>query len=202
MSSFQDSLQLLLTDRHSPEARGFFEPLLKYVGERVRSVWSFRYRNLLAEAEVEEVVSEVGLQLVMGALCRFRGETLAELMAYVRTIADRTLGLSARRKLRERNTLQGTDADVIREWQGGTPHPEHAAESVHACPLDPKDQEYLLSLLQAGSKAEYARLHNQSRAAVTRMVQRIQGRIETLPHVERDAVDVWMHQAARATLLN
>jgi len=202
MSDFQSQLRLLLSDRHNPEARAFYETLLRFAGERVRAVWAARYHNVLGQAELDEVVSEVGLQLVMGALSRFRGETLAELLAYVRTISDRSLGLCARRRLRERDLLQGVDSDCIRDWHGTIPGTEHAVENVPDCPLPEKDQAYLLSLLSAGSKAEYARLNNQSRAAVTRMVQRIQSRIDTLGSSDRDAVDVWMHHAAREALAN
>lgn len=200
MNDLQPRLRLLLADRHSPEARAFYETLMRYAGERVQTMWCVRYRNLLGQAEVDEVVSEVGLQLVMGALVRFRGETLNELLAFVRTIADRCLGQAARRRLRERTALEGVDADVIREWHGRIQPSEQDADNVPDCPLSSRDQTYLTSLFQAGSKAEYARVHNQSRAAVTRMVQRIQDRIENLSMVERDAVDVWMHQAARDVL--
>ncbi len=200
MQDFQHQLQQLQANRKSPEARAFYLSILHYVERRVQAVWRQRYRDLLSHADTEEVVADVALRLMTGALARFRGGTPAELYAYVRTIADRSLSRSVRRRLRERDALALIQADSVSDLMGVLPSPDAAAEVRVACPLPDKDRRYLLALLEAGSKAEYARRHDQSRAAVTRMVQRIQGRIQALEPVQRTAVDVWMHQQARQVL--
>ncbi len=200
MEDFQHQLQQLQANRKSPESRAFYLTILRFVERRVRAVWRQRYRDLLSSADLEEIVSDVGMRLMTGALARFRGSTPAELYAYVRTITDRSMGRAVRRRLRERDAMAEFQADGASALLGSLPHPDAAAEVQASCPLTSKDQRYLVALIQAGSKAEYARQHAQSRAAVTRMVQRIKGRIRALQPDERTAVDVWMHQQAREVL--
>ncbi len=200
MQDFQHQLQQLLSNRKSPEARAFYLSILRYVERRVQALWRQRYRDLLSQTDLEEVVADVGMRLMTGALVRFRGSTPAELYAYVRTIADRSLGKVVRKKLRERDVMEEVSNDQAADMLGSLPAPDQDAEVTATCPLAERDQAYLLRLLEAGSKAEYARRHNQSRAAVTRMVQRIQARIEALSQDQRVAVDVWMHQQAREVL--
>ena len=199
MQDFQHQLQQLLTNRRSPEARAFYLSILRYVERRVQSVWRQRYRDLLSATDLEEVVADVGMRLMTGALARFRGSTPAELYAYVRTISDRCLGKAVRKRLRERDTLNEVGTEQATAMLGTIAGPD-TAEVVASCPLNQRDQDYLLRLMAAGSKAEYARQHDQSRAAVTRMVQRIRTRIAALEHDDRVAVDVWMHQQAREIL--
>ena len=200
MQDFQHQLQQLMSNRRSPEARAFYLSILRFTERRVQSQWRQRYRDLLSPTDLEEVVSDVGMRLMTGALVRFRGTTPAELYAYVRTIADRSLGRVVRKRLRERDALNEISVDQASDMLGSMPSPDQDAEVTAVCPLAERDQDYLLRLMAAGSKAEYARQHSQSRAAVTRMVQRIQSRIESLAYDERIAVDVWMHQQARDIL--
>jgi hypothetical protein len=200
MEDFQHQLQQLQSNRRSPEARAFYLSILRYVERRVQAVWRQRYRDLLGQTDLEEVVADVGMRLMTGALARFRGQTPAELYAYVRTITDRSLGKVVRKRLRERDALQEVSHDQAADMLGSLPAPDQGAEVDASCPLAERDQAYLLRLMVAGSKAEYARQHDQSRAAVTRMVQRIQSRIEALAHDERVAVEVWLHQQAREVL--
>lgn len=200
MQDFQHQLQQLLANRKSPEARAFYLSILRYVERRTHSLWRQRYRDLLSQTDLEEVVADVGMRLMTGALMRFRGHTPAELYAYVRTITDRSLGRVVRKRLRERSVMNEISVDQASELLGRLPSPDGGAEIAASCPLSQRDQDYLLRLMASGSKAEYARQHNQSRAAVTRMVQRIQSRIEALSQDQRVAVDVWMHQQAREVL--
>jgi hypothetical protein len=199
MQDFQHQLQQLQANRRSPEARAFYLSILRYVERRVQTVWRQRYRDLLSPTDLEEVVADVGMRLMTGALARFRGTTPAELYAYVRTISDRSLGRVVRKHLRERDTMNEVGIEQSTAMLGSVDRPDQA-EVVAECPLEERDQAYLLRLMAAGSKAEYARQHDQSRAAVTRMVQRIQTRIQALEHDQRVAVDVWMHQQAREIL--
>ena len=148
------------------------------------------------EAEQEEAVAEVLLQLMQGSLATFRGETLPELLGFVRTIADRTTWRIIRRRDRERSLIQG-EAALVEDWNASLPRPDAHLETVPASPLPEVDQAYLLELLQAGSKAELARRAGVSRAAVTQRVQRIRARISELPAMARLAHDVWLNQAAR-----
>jgi len=200
MQDFQHQLQQLTSNRRSPEARAFYLSILRFTERRVQSLWRQRYRDLLSPTDLEDVVSDVGMRLMTGALARFRGTTPAELYAYVRTIADRSLGRVVRKRLRERDAISELSVEQVSDMLGSLPSPDHGAEVIATCPLAQRDQDYLLRLMAAGSKAEYARQHSQSRAAVTRMVQRIQSRIESLAHNDRVAVDVWMHQQAREIL--
>ncbi len=200
MQNFHDKLQLLLADRRSPEARAFYLSILRYVERRVQSLRRQRYQDLLSQVDAEEVVADVGMRLMTGALARFRGSTPPELYAYLRTITDRSLGRAVRRRLRERDALDELTTESAGDLLGSLPRPDRRAEVRAACPLQEKDQRYLVQLLEAGSKAEYARRHSQSRAAVTRMVQRIRARIDALEPDQRIAVDVWMHQRAHQVL--
>jgi DNA-directed RNA polymerase specialized sigma24 family protein len=188
-------LRLLLADRRSPEARAMFDVLCRYAHRRVAIV-SRHCGGALVEAEQEEAVAEVLLQLMQGSLAAFRGETLPELLGFVRTIADRTTWRIIRRRDRERALIQA-DTTVVQDWSAALPRPDLHLETVPASPLPESDQVYLLELLQAGSKAELARRAGVSRAAVTQRVQRIRSRVAELSANARFAHDVWLNQAAR-----
>jgi DNA-directed RNA polymerase specialized sigma24 family protein len=191
-------LRLLLCDRRAPEARALFEVLTRYAQRRV-SIVSRHCGNALADSEQEEAVGDVLLQLMQGSLAAFRGETLPELLGFVRTIADRTTWRMIRRRDRERNLLQ-SDGTMVEDWSADLPRPDAHLEVVPQSPLAETDQAYLLDLLKAGSKAEFARRSGVSRAAVTQRVQRIRNRISELAPMARMAHDVWLKQAARRTL--
>jgi hypothetical protein len=197
MTLVREQIQTLLTDRRSPEARAFLLTTLRYVERRVGALRSRRYGDLLGPVDAEEIVADVGMRLLNGALARFRGNDLPELLAYVRTITDRCTGRVARRILRERRASQDL-LDVVAARGGGFERPD--AEVEAPCPFTERDQAYLLALLEAGSRAEYARLQGQSRAAVTRMVQRIRERIDALSADQRVAAEVWLDQRAREIL--
>jgi DNA-directed RNA polymerase specialized sigma24 family protein len=188
-------LRLLLADRRSPEARALFDVLCRYAHRRVAIV-SRHCGGALVESEQEEAVAETLLQLMQGSLAAFRGETLPELLGFVRTIADRTTWRIIRRRDRERALIQGESA-LVEDWSASLPRPDAHVETVPASPLPEPDQAYLLELLQAGSKAELARRAGVSRAAVTQRVQRIRTRIAELPAMARLAHEVWLNQAAR-----
>lgn len=197
--AFRRQLHLLVADRSSPEAAALFQLLLKYVHRRVYNV-SRVCGNALTDTQQEEIASEVLLQLMQGALARFRGETMAELYAFARTIADRSSWRAIRRIERERNLLQGAGAEIVEGWNAHVERPDNAFEFVPDSPLSQTDQQYLRDLLEAGSKAELAHKAGVSRAAVTQRVQRIRARVADLAPVDRMAHEVWMHQAAREAL--
>ncbi|MEQ1567265.1 MAG: hypothetical protein ABMA64_16610 [Myxococcota bacterium] len=192
---FRRQLRLLVSDRHSGEARALFEVLTRYSHRRV-SVVSRHCGNALSEGEQEEAVGEVLLQLMQGSLAAFRGATLPELLGFVRTITDRTTWRTIRRRDRERNLLQA-DGDLVEDWTASLPRPDSHLETVPDSPLPEADQAYLCDLLRAGSKAEFARRTGVSRAAVTQRVQRIRSRISELPPMARMAHEVWLNQRAR-----
>jgi len=196
----QPQLRLLLADRTSPEAGAFFQLLMKYVHKRTVAV-SRHCGNALAASEQEEVVAEVLLQLMQGSLAAFRGQSIPELYAFVRTIADRTTWRVIRRKEREQNALKGEGADAVEGWQGKMPRPDAEAERVAESPLSEADQTYLHDLLAAGTKAELARRAGVSRAAVTQRVQRIRKRVAELGPRERSSHEVWLKRAARDAVL-
>jgi hypothetical protein len=197
MESIQTELRLIAADRTSPEAQALFLTLTGYVDRRVRRITAARYSDLLGAAEQEEVVGEVLYQLMAGSLAQFRGDTLPELLGFVRSISDRCVGRAARKRLRERTALDAEGQDEVRSWSGTMPHPDQAVHFVPASPLSPQDEGYLRALLHAGSRADYARSAGISRAAVTQRVQRIRSRIESLPEREQQAAEGWLHHEAR-----
>ncbi len=199
MTELTFQLQDLLADRHTQESRALFELLLKYVNRRVRSAAWRCCRGVFGESELDEIVSDVLLQLMTSALARFRGETIGEMLAFVRTVADRSLWRAARKVQRERKAIR-QDERVVRAWHAELPSPEDLVRLVPDSPLSDVDEAYLRGLLAAGSKVAYARETGVSRAAVTQRVKRIQTRIAKLADGEQMAVDAWLHQAAHEVL--
>ena len=194
MSELTQRIEEVLADRHTPEARALYEILLKYIDRRAHSVWRRRYRDVLTASEVEEVVAEAMTRLMLGSLVRFRGETLASLYAFVRTITDRTLKESVHRRLRER---RAREAILDQRTENRSVPPLYEVE-VHEVPLSKDDQDYLEQLMGAGSLAALARQRGQSRAAVTRMVQRIRSRIEAMPADSQLAIEAWLRSGIAA----
>lgn len=201
MSDLQDSLRRILADRHSPEAAALFQTLLRYMHRRVGVLAHVQCDGLLGEADQEEVLAEVLYQLMSGALARFRGETMPELFGFVRVMTDRTAWRVAERKLRERSAVERLAADDDARWtRRPAPSPDAGFELTPDSPLAADDQRYLTALLQAGSKAELARVTGVSRAAVTQRIQRIQERIRSLGPRERASHEAWMQQQASVIL--
>jgi len=199
-SEFRTQLRHLVADRHTPEARALYELLLKYAHRRVNTVAHTCWRRVFSSSELEEIVSDVLMQLMTGSLANFRGETPAELLGYVRTIADRCLWRAARKRRRESQALEGEGAKAVEGWSATLRNPEEAVKLVPDSPLSETDQAYLRGLLQAGSKVEHARRSGVSRAAVTQRVQRIQARISKLSDEDQMAVDAWLKHTARQAL--
>lgn len=196
MSQVQEQLRALAVNRRSCESTAFLLEILHFVVARVQAQRRHLYADLLGAAEAEDVASEVLLDLTTRGLHSFRGETMAELMAYVRTAADRTLRRRARRRLMERQILQRPEAEL-----GSWTRPSLGVERFELEPrhldLSAADQAWLEALLAAGSQAHYARALGVSRAAVSQRVQRIQQRIAALPEGPRTDVEVWLMHAAR-----
>jgi hypothetical protein len=201
-SPFQDSLRRILADRHSPEAAALFQTLLGYIHRRVRAIARARLPDLLAESEQEEVLAEVLAQLMQGALVRFLGASLPELLAYVRTMTDRIAWRHAERRIRERDAVRQVAGDGSASALGWAPAsaPPRELERVQDSPLPEDDQRYLVALLHAGSRATLARVAGVSRAAVTQRIHRIRRRIADLSPAERAAHEAWLEQQATAAL--
>jgi len=190
-------IRMLLADRHSPEAQALYLRLARYIHSRVQRRCSGRYCGVLGSAEQEELVAEVLYLLMSGALARFEGHTVASLLAFVRTIADRTVGHAARARIRERDALDGEVGAEVKAWNAAMPHPDSTVHVVPESPFTEQDQGYLVALFSAGTKAEYARLNGVSRAAVTQRVQRIRLRIERMEQAERSRAEAWLEHLAR-----
>jgi len=192
------ALDNLLADRHSQEAKALFLHLAGYVDRRLQRVVRTRYDDLLSEAHREEIVGEVLFELMSGALAGFRGHTLGELTAYVRRICDRQAWRCAQRRIRERDVLKerSPGAAAVRGWSGEVHAPDAHLRLSTENPLDPVDTEYLQALLQAGSRAEFARVQGVSRAAVTQRVQRIKRRIAQMSEHEQAAAQAWFEREA------
>jgi hypothetical protein len=197
MSDLQDQIRRLTANRHSAEARALFLTLIKYVDHRTKAVARNTCSDVMMPSDLEDVVSDVMLQLMSGTLAQFRGQTLPELFAFVRTISDRRLWRVARQRLRERKTIEAMGFEVTTQR---TKAPDENVVIVPDVPLSAQDEEYLQALLRAGSKANFARQSSLSRAAVTQRVQRIRTRIAALAPQQRMAVDAWLHHTAREVL--
>ena len=122
------------------------------------------------------------------------------------TIPQRTVSRAAdeRHKKRVRVWLRpearSHSADDARWTRRPAPSPDAGFELTPDSPLAADDQRYLTALLQAGSKAELARVTGVSRAAVTQRIQRIQERIRSLGPRERASHEAWMQQQASVIL--
>ena len=193
------ALEQLLADRHTPEARGMYMTLARYTHRRVDVTSGRRYSDVLSKVDREEIVGEVILQLMSGALARFQGKTVAELLAFVRTIADRMVGHAARKRIRERNTLAGEMGDEVRSWMGQEAAPDQSVRMNQTCPLTEEDAAYLTALFTAGSRADLARDRGISRAAVTQRLNRIRTRIDALPHKRQSQARSWVEDLAMRT---
>lgn len=194
MSDLRHQLRLVLADRHGPEASALYGTLLAFATRRVAGLARTRCRGLLEAVDEEEVVAEVLVTLMEGALARFRGDTVGELLAFVRTMVDRTAVRRAQHRLRERDHAPWALAEATE-----ASHDPEPVEAV-ASPLDAADQAYLVALLQAGSKADLARHAGVSRAAVSQRVARIEARLDALGRTQRDAHDAWLLRAAATVI--
>ncbi|MGB0638982.1 MAG: hypothetical protein ACPGTU_06605 [Myxococcota bacterium] len=189
-------LDQLLANRHTPEARGMYMTLARYTHRRVDLTSGRRYSDILSTVDREEIVGEVILQLMSGALARFQGNTIAELLAFVRTISDRMVGHAARKRIRERNTLAGEMGDEVRSWMGEEMAPDQAVRMDQVCPLSEEDADYLTALFMAGSRANLAHERGISRAAVTQRLNRIRNRIDALPSKHQINARNWVEDLA------
>jgi hypothetical protein len=199
MADLHHQIRALTADRHSPEARALYGTIAGYVERRVAGVARHAAPDLLTACERDEIAADVLYQLVAGSLAQFRGESIGELFAFVRTVTDRALWRRVRRTVRERQTLESQRAD-IEAWSSPALRPDDLVHLVPDLPLPPQDEAYLRELLEAGSKAELARQRSLSRAAVTQRVQRIRNRIDKLTTQQQHAVDAWLLHAAREAL--
>ena len=194
--SIRPQLQLLLSNRHSPEARSLYLTLARYIDRRVGRTLYSRYPDVLTKPDHEELVGEVLLQLMSGSLARFRGHTIGELLAFVRAICDRSVGHTARRKIRERDTLSGAAESEVRSWTSDSLRPDQAVRMVPESPLSEADTTYLQDLLAAGSQAELARSSGVSRAAVTQRLHRIRERVGSLDRRQQETARAWLEETA------
>lgn len=200
MTTFREQIHLLAVDRHTPETRALLETLLQYVASRVKRVVHTHASDLFGESKTEELVGDIFLQLLSGSLTNFRGDSLPELLAFVRTVSDRCVWKAIRRAIRDRETLEHAENVYPRDtWQT---NPEKLIALVPDNPLSDADANYLKGLIEAGSKAEYARKASLSRAAVTQRVKRIRQRIEGLNEPEQLEVEAWLRHTARSALCN
>jgi len=193
------NIRLLLANRHGPEARELYLLLARYIHGRVSRRCSGRYAGVLGSAEQEDLVADVLTMLMSGALGRFEGGSIPSLLAFVRTICDRTVGHAARARIRERDTLDGDGATAVAHWNHQSLRPDQAVHMVPKNPFTDQDCAYLSELFEAGTKAEYARTQGVSRAAVTQRVQRIQVRIARMQAGEQSQARAWVEDLARRT---
>ena len=195
-SDVRGAIDALLADRHSEEARALYLTLARYIDRRVTGMVRYRYADLLHRAAQEELVGEVLLELMSGSLANFRGQSLPELLAFVRRICERTCWRAAQKRIRERDTLDGPAAEDVRSWNARSVAPDEVVRMVPESPFDAADEAYLLELLDAGSRSEHARRSGVSRAAVTQRVQRIRQRIGAMSAERQEAAEGWLRNQA------
>lgn len=196
--ALRSQIRHLCADRRDAASNALFEAIAAHAHRRILGL--ARRTGALSDAEVEEVVGEVLLQLMRGSLAGFRGDTVPELLAFLRTVADR-VAWRALRRARRATQIACMVYDEPDRVFGQIPAPDRGVERLHASPLGDADRVYLEALLQAGSKAEHARRNGVSRAAVTQRVQRIQERVLALADGDRARHDAWLHQAAHEAIL-
>ena len=63
-ADFQIQLRDLLANRHTPEAQALYITLLKYIDKRVTQLVRYRAGGIFSDAEREELVGEVLMQLI------------------------------------------------------------------------------------------------------------------------------------------
>ena len=194
--NIREALDQLLCNRHTPEARGLYMTLARNAHRRVESTSRRRFSDVLAPADREELTADVLLQLMSGALSRFQGETVSELLAFVRTISDRLVAHAAFKRIRERDTLAGEVGDQVREWTSAERRPDELVRLDPECPLSSDDAAYLEALFASGSRADLARDRGISRAAVTQRIARIKTRIDSLSTFEYSAAEAWIENLA------
>ncbi|NOY24533.1 MAG: hypothetical protein GXP62_01535 [Oligoflexia bacterium] len=190
------SVRLLLSDRHAPEARALFLLLARYIHGRVGRRCAGRYYGIMGSAEQEDLVADVLTMLISGALARFEGHTVASLLTFVRTMTDRTVGHAARARIRERDALNGDAATDVEHWSSRELRPDQVLRFVVESPFSDADCAYLTDLFRAGTKAEYARTHGVSRAAVTQRVQRIRARVAHMADQDQALAHSWLEHLA------
>lgn len=192
--AFREQLARVVADRHSLEASALYHRLFEYTRKRVIRI---SYRSRLSTCEQDEVVGDVLLMLMKGSLASFRGGSLPELLGFVRTITDRATWKVVRRRERERAAMEAADLEDMKSWTGAAPQPADHLDFGVDSPLESKDQQYLLDLLRAGTKAGLARKFGVSRAAVTQRVRRILTRVDALETGGRQAHEAWLNRQAR-----
>ena len=190
------ALDQLLCNRHTVEARGLYTTLARYAHRRVETVARRRFSDVLTPPDREELVAEVLFQLMGGALARFKGNSVGELLAFVRTICDRLVSHTAFKRIRERDTLAGEVGEHVRQWISSELRPDETVRMVPDCPLDDDDARYLEALFASGSRAGLARDLGISRAAVTQRISRIKTRIDSLPSMKQSAARAWIEHLA------
>jgi DNA-directed RNA polymerase specialized sigma24 family protein len=199
MAALREQIRQLTADRRSPEARALFGTLARYVERRVHHVVRHAASDLIAPSEAEEVVADVLLQLMTGSLATFRGDSVGELTAFVRTVTDRRLWRVIKRRVKEKRMLEEVRPEHA-HGRASIDRPDQLVRIVPDLPLSEADEAYLRELLEAGSKAELARRRSLSRAAVTQRVQRIRKRIDQLKPQQQLAVQSWLEQTAREVI--
>ena len=174
----------------------------KWATFEVRSAHRSRYRDLLTDAEVEELAADVLGDLLGRSLARFEGQNDRQLYVYVRTTAHRAVSRAARRKVLDRQsvaTLRKEAPPDLPPLVGRLPSPPRVRlRPEDPLPISAADEAYLRDLLAAeGKLAALAEARGVTRGSVTKMVQRILKRLDALSADERERVGEW----AEATLV-
>lgn len=197
---FRQGMRRILADRHGPEAAALYQTLLTVVHRRVVGQARTRWGGVLGEPDHEEILGEVLFQLMQGGLARFRGDTLPELLAFVRTMTDRITWRVVERRLRERDAVRDMVNGTVPAWRPDTVTQPDVTDVIVESPLPEADRVYLDALIMAGSRAELARTLNVSRAAVTQRIQRIRDRVAALPTDQRATHEAWLRRRASEAL--
>lgn len=196
-----DAAELLAWVRLRADRAVLKAAVARWATFEVRSAHRARYRDLLTDAEVEEISADVLSELLGRSLARFEGQNDRQLYVYVRTSAHRAVGRAARRKVLHRKSVakmrQEAPPDLPPLVGSPEPAPRVRLNSEAPLPISADDEAYLRELLEAGGKlASVAERRGVTRGSVTKMVQRIMRRLDDLTPDERERVGEW----AEATL--
>ena len=193
----RDAAALMALVREQADRAALRAAVAKWGLKEVRAAWRSRYSDLLSAEEVEELSGDVLSELLWRSLGRFRGHTGNELYVYVRTMCRRAVSRAARRRILHRESIQTLRAEAPPDRPPLLGRPAQAPPirlrgEPSAPPISATDQEYLEALLGVrGKLSALAEQRGVTRSSVTKMVQRILGRLDSLLPDEREQVGQW-----------
>ena len=123
---------------------------MKYAHRRVIHVTSGSTADRMTAAEVEDLVSDVMLQLINGSLAQFRGDSIPELLGFIRTVTDRRVWRDRTKRIKSHEMMRSLKAERERHPKHTPMVQEERYDFDADTPLSDEDQTYLTGLIEAG----------------------------------------------------